>query len=33
MIFEQGLHEFIGKFIAGNTALAKQIQRDYRFSE
>ncbi len=32
-IFEQGLHEFIGKFIRGNTALALQIQRDYRFTE
>ncbi|ABD27210.1 protein of unknown function DUF403 [Novosphingobium aromaticivorans DSM 12444] len=32
-IFDQGLHEFIGKFIACNTALALQIQRDYRFTE
>jgi len=32
-IFEQGLHEFIGKFIRANTALALQIQRDYRFTE
>ncbi|MFN3470068.1 MAG: alpha-E domain-containing protein [Novosphingobium sp.] len=30
-IFEQGLHEFIGTFIRNNTALALQIQRDYRF--
>lgn len=32
-IFEQGLHEFIGKFIACNTQIAQQIQRDYRFIE
>jgi len=32
-IFENGLHEFIGGFIARNTALAGQIQRDYRFTE
>ena len=32
-IFEQGLHEFIGQFIRANTALALQIQRDYRFTE
>lgn len=30
-IFDQGLHEFIGRFIAHNTQLALQIQRDYRF--
>lgn len=32
-IFEQGLHQFIGDFIACNTRLAAQIQRDYRFTE
>jgi transglutaminase-like putative cysteine protease len=32
-IFDQGLHEFIGRFIAHNTQLALQIQRDYRFVE
>ncbi len=32
-IFEQGLHQFIGRFIARNTRLAQQIQRDYRFAE
>lgn len=32
-IFENGLHEFIGDFIARNQALASQIQRDYRFTE
>ncbi|MCW1382502.1 alpha-E domain-containing protein [Novosphingobium sp. KCTC 2891] len=32
-IFEQGLHQFIGDFIACNTRLAQQIQRDYRFIE
>ena len=32
-IFEQGLHQFIGQFIARNTRLAQQIQRDYRFTE
>ncbi|WP_068075666.1 alpha-E domain-containing protein [Novosphingobium lentum] len=32
-IFEQGLHEFIGDFIARNQQLALQIQRDYRFME
>ena len=30
-IFETGLHEFIGGFIARNQALAAQVQRDYRF--
>ena len=30
-IFEKGLHQFIGDFIACNTRLAQQIQRDYRF--
>ena len=30
-IFESGLHEFIGGFIARNQALAAQVQRDYRF--
>jgi uncharacterized alpha-E superfamily protein len=32
-IFENGLHEFIAEFIVRNTALASQIQRDYRFAE
>lgn len=32
-IFEQGLHQFIGEFIADNNRLALQIQRDYRFVE
>lgn len=32
-VFDQGLHEFIGKFIACNNQLALQIQRDYRFNE
>ena len=32
-IFEDGLHEFIGDFIARNKALASQVQRDYRFTE
>ena len=30
-IFEQGLHQFIGEFLAANNTLALQIQRDYRF--
>jgi uncharacterized alpha-E superfamily protein len=32
-IFEQGLHQFIGEFLACNYRLAQQIQRDYRFVE
>jgi uncharacterized alpha-E superfamily protein len=32
-IFEQGLHQFIGEFLACNNWLAQQIQRDYRFVE
>ncbi len=32
-IFEQGLHQFIGEFLACNHRLAQQIQRDYRFVE
>lgn len=32
-IFEQGLHQFIGEFLAANNRLAQQIQRDYRFVE
>jgi len=32
-VFEQGLHQFIGSFIATNTRLAREIQRDYRFTE
>ncbi len=30
-IFESGLHEFIGSFIACNQQVAKAIERDYRF--
>jgi len=30
-IFEQGLHEFVGDFLVNNGALARQIERDYRF--
>ena len=32
-IFETGLHEFIGGFIARNQGLAAQVQRDYRFTD
>jgi uncharacterized alpha-E superfamily protein len=32
-IFDNGLHEFIGDFIARNQVLAAQIQTDYRFIE
>jgi uncharacterized alpha-E superfamily protein len=32
-IFERGLHEYIGEFIAQNKNLALQVQRDYRFVE
>jgi len=32
-IFDNGLHEFIGGFLARNQAIAAQIQRDYRFTE
>jgi uncharacterized alpha-E superfamily protein len=32
-IFEHGLHEFIGSFIARNKQLAQQVQTDYRFIE
>ena len=32
-IFEQGLHQFIGEFIACNNRVAQQVQRDYRFVE
>jgi len=32
-IFDQGLHQFIGEFLACNHRLAQQIQRDYRFVE
>lgn len=32
-VFERGLHEFIGDFIAHNQRLAQQVQRDYRFYE
>ena len=30
-IFDSGLHEFLGEFIAGNTQLGDQIAQDYRF--
>lgn len=30
-IFEHGLHEFVGDFLASNDALARQIEHDYRF--
>jgi uncharacterized alpha-E superfamily protein len=30
-IFEHGLHEFIEDFIARTSALALQVERDYRF--
>lgn len=30
-VFDKGLHQTIGQFIARNNALAQQIQRDYRF--
>ncbi len=33
MIFERGLHEFIGGFIHVNNQLARQIEQDYRFYE
>lgn len=32
-VLEQGLHQFIADFIAVNTRLALEIQRDYRFIE
>jgi uncharacterized alpha-E superfamily protein len=32
-IFEHGLHEFIGSFIARNQQLAMQVQTDFRFTE
>lgn len=32
-IFETGLHEFLTDFLAANTALARQIETDYRFLE
>ena len=31
-IFESGLHEFIGEFIACNQLVAQAIERDYRFN-
>src|SRR5680860_57181 len=31
-IFESGLHEFIGEFIAENIRLGSQIEQDYRFN-
>ncbi|MGI9433740.1 MAG: alpha-E domain-containing protein [Geminicoccaceae bacterium] len=33
MIFDDGLHEFIGGFIQVNNQLGRQIEQDYRFSE
>jgi len=30
-IFENGLHEFVGRFLIDNGALAMQIDQDYRF--
>lgn len=30
-IFDNGLHEYIGRFIIANNALGQQIERDYRF--
>ena len=30
-IFEQGLHEFVRRFLIDNGALAAQIEKDYRF--
>ena len=32
-IFDGGLHEFITDFLRANAALARQIERDYRFVE
>ncbi|WP_299280899.1 alpha-E domain-containing protein [uncultured Tateyamaria sp.] len=32
-IFDYGLHEFIGDFLRDSTALGRQIEIDYRFSE
>ena len=32
-IFEYGLHEFVQKFLAENSTLAVQIERDYRFEK
>ena len=31
LIFEEGLHEFIGDFIIKNTSLGTQIENDYQF--
>jgi uncharacterized alpha-E superfamily protein len=31
-IFDQGLHEFLSSFIAGNQAIATAISNDYRFT-
>jgi len=30
-IFEEGLHQFIQRFLQDNSRLALQIQTDYRF--
>lgn len=32
-IFDRGLHEYINEFLRANAALARQIERDYRFVE
>jgi uncharacterized alpha-E superfamily protein len=32
-IFDGGLHEYITDFLRANAALARQIERDYRFVE
>jgi uncharacterized alpha-E superfamily protein len=32
-IFENGLHEYLRDFLSANAALARQIERDYRFVE
>lgn len=32
-IFEEGLHEFITRFLRDNNALGRQIEKDYRFVE
>lgn len=33
VIFEDGLHEFISKFLSDSFALGQQIEKDYRFYE
>ena len=32
-IFDGGLHEYVTGFLRANAALARQIERDYRFVE